>query len=151
MNLLINTNSYDVNNLYIMDPVSNNVLDNAVFYRLLYSNSYMTMNSLYFKIKLSNVCIVKLFNKFKISFNHTLNKQSLDFIKHIESTLLNKFTFDRKTPQYCVNDVINSDNLKLYSNKDNLNEYNDTLEIYLKISGFWMKDNIYGITYKFSY
>ena len=34
---------------------------------------------------------------------------------------------------------------------DNLNEYYDILEVYLKISGFWMKDNIYGITYKFSY
>lgn len=151
MNIVINNKLYNTDFLYIMEPVSNNVLENAIFYRLIYSNSHMTLNSLYFKVNLKNISIVKAFNKYKISFDNNLHKETIQYLKYIESSLLNKFNFDKKTPQYSILDAINNDCVKLYSECTTLKEHYDNLSIYLKISGFWMKGGIFGITYKFSY
>ena len=43
---------------------------------------------------------------------------------------------------------VDSDNIKLYSDKE-LDNYYDNISIYLKISGFWLNDEEYGLTYKF--
>lgn len=152
MNFVINDKLYNTDHLYIMEPVFNNVLENAIFYRLIYSNSHMTLNSLYFKVDVKNISIIKAFNKYKITFDRNIHKESIQHIKYIESSILNKFNFDKKTPQYSIIEAIYNDSVKLYSENILSNQQHyDKLSIYLKISGFWMKGGIFGITYKFSY
>jgi hypothetical protein len=151
MNIIINNKLYNTDYLYIMEPVSNNVLENAIFYRLIYSNSYMTLNSLYFKVDIKNISIVKAFNKYKISFDNIIHKDTIYYLKYIESSILNKFSFEKKTAQYSILDAIKNDCVKLYSESNMLKEHYDNISIYLKISGFWMKSGCFGITYKFSY
>ena len=106
MNIVINNKLYNTDYLYIMEPVSNNVLENAIFYRLIYSNSHMTLNSLYFKVDVKNISIVKAFNKYKISFDNIIHRDTIQYLKYIESSILNKFSFEKKTAQYSILDAI---------------------------------------------
>ena len=148
MNFILDNNLYDINYLYIMEPVSNNVIENGTFYRIMYSNSHMTLNSLIFEIKLYNVNVIKIFNKYKISYNNDTNKtENFHTIKEVENNILNKFSLE-KTPKKCIMESVDSDNIKLYSDKE-LDNYYDNISIYLKISGFWLNDEEYGLTYKF--
>lgn len=148
MNFVITNTLYDINYLYIMEPVSNNVIENGVFYRLMYSNSHMTLNSLIFEIHLEDVHVTKTFNKYKINYSNN-NNHAYEFIEQVENDILDKFEME-KTPKKCIMDSVNTDNIKLYSDKELLQHY-DNLVIYVKISGFWLNESQYGLTYKFLY
>lgn len=150
MNFVLDPSKYDMNYLYTLEPVSNNVIENGVFYRLIYSNMHMTLNSLIFKLNFSDVILSKNFNKYKMSLNPNdhINKVTFCFLEQLEKDLLDKFKL-KENKQYCIKDAFINDALKLYSDK----EFNDKcgcLQSFIKISGFWVKDNTYGITYKIS-
>jgi hypothetical protein len=147
MNFVLNNNLYNQNYLYIMDSVSNNVLENGTFHRIIYSNSHMTLNSLIFKITFTNIEIIKTFNKYKIIYTDNSNLNTFVYIEELENSLLNKFIL-QGTALSSIMDSIKTDNLKLYSSK-HLESFYPNLTVYLKISGFWINNNSYGITYKF--
>jgi hypothetical protein len=132
-----------------MEPVINNVLENGTFYRLVYSNSHSTLNSLILKLSLHNITISKAFNKYKLTFDTKKfeNIYELSFIKTLEDNLLAKFNLADISIKN-VNESININNIKLYSDKSLQNSY-ENLNIYLKISGIWVKNNECGLTYKF--
>ena len=146
MNFTLNKQLYDINYLYIMEPVSNNVIENGVFYRLMYSNSHMTLNSLIFEIHLEDVNVTKMFNKYKITYTNK-SDPPFRFIETVENEILQKFEMG-KTPRRCIMDCVKNDNIKLYSEKELLPHY-DSLTIYIKVSGFWLNESEYGLTYKF--
>lgn len=147
MNFVLNNKLYNQDYLYIMDPVSNNVLENGTFHRIIYSNSHMTLNSLIFKLTFTNIEIIKTFNKYKISYTDNSNINTFIFIENLENNLLHKFSL-QDIAQTSIMESIKSDNLKLYSSKD-LESFYASMDVYLKISGFWINNNNYGITYKF--
>jgi len=146
MNFTLNKQLYDINYLYIMEPVSNNVIENGIFYRLMYSNSHMTLNSLIFEIHLEDVNVTKMFNKYKITYTNK-SDPPFRFIETVENEILQKFEMG-KTPRRCIMDCVKNDNIKLYSEKELLPHY-DSLTIYIKVSGFWLNESEYGLTYKF--
>ena len=150
MNFIIEPSKYDMNYLYTLEPVSNNVIENGVFYRLIYSNMHMTLNSLIFRLHFSDVALTKNFNIYKMSFdlNQHTNKTTFLFIEKIEKDLLSKFNL-KSTKQYCIKDAFMSDALKLYSDRE-LQEKCHHIDVFVKISGFWVKEDMYGITYKIS-
>lgn len=148
MNFIINEKIYDNNNIYIMDGVSNNVIENGYFHRLIYSNSHMTLNALIFKLNLQDISITKIFNKYKITYDNKYNDEKMKRLQDIEILILNKFNLKNKV-KYSIAESINTDNIKLYSDKQ-LNEIYDNLNIYMKISGIWVNENEYGLTFKFS-
>ena len=150
MNFIMNKELFDYNYLYLMDPVANNVIDNGVFHRFIYSNSYLTLNSLIFKLKMKNVRLIKLFNKYKISFDifDENNAKQCEYITKLEKNILCKFNISEKCV-YNILDNINNDNIRVYSGKtlpDTLPE----VDIYFKISGIWIHENRHGVTFKFS-
>ncbi len=146
----MNQKLFNINYLYLMDPVINNVIDNGTFHRFLYSNSHMTLNSLIFKLNLKNVKLIKLFNKYKISFDlfDKVNANQCSYITNLEKSILQKFNISDKHV-YNIFDNINNDNIKIYSEKI-LPETIAEIEIFFKISGIWIHENKYGITFKFS-
>lgn len=140
---------YDSNNIYIMDGVNNNVIENGSFHRLIYSNSIMTLNALIFKYTFSKVTLIKNFNKYKFIYQdeHT-NNTNINEIKNVELEIIDKFNLNPKK-KYCIIDSFSNDNIKLYSEKELDSNY-EQLDIYLKLSGIWVNDNEYGLTFKFS-
>ena len=149
MNFIMNKSYYDNNNIYIMDGVINNVIENGSFHRLIYSNSIMTLNALIFKFTFNNVSLNKIFNKYKFNYQDNYNnKKNISEIKNLESEIINKFNL-KLIKKYFIFDSFTMDNIKLYSEKELDNNY-EQIDIYLKISGLWVNDNEYGLTFKFS-
>ena len=149
MNFILNR-PYDTNNIFIMDGISNNVIENGLFHRLIFSNSYMTINALIFKFTFENISLIKNFNKYKLTYsNSNINNMNnnLEIIK-IENEILNKFNLNRNKKNI-IHENINFETIKLYSEKE-LNSNYEKIDIYLKISGIWVNDNEYGLTFKFS-
>lgn len=149
MNFIMNKSYYDNNNIYIMDGVINNVIENGSFHRLIYSNSIMTLNALIFKYTFNKVTLIKNFNKYKFIYqDENTNNANINEIKNIELDIINKFNLSSKK-KYCIIDSFSNDNIKLYSEKELDNNY-EKIDIYLKLSGLWVNDNEYGLTFKFS-
>jgi hypothetical protein len=146
MNLVKKIEQFDINNIYFCEPIKNNIMNDGVFIRILYSTNSVVFNGIYLLISIHDTTCEKYYNKFKCSFNIENHKEVIDQLKKIEECLLKKIDIKNKTPQYKIYDQIKNGNVKVFNdviNKDN------SLFI-LKISGIWETQFYYGLTYKFN-
>ena len=142
MNLTLSTNNFDKQYLYLLDPIKNFVIENAMFYKFLYSTPISTFNCLIFSIKFNNVSISKSFNKYKMVIDKQNNNDIIKFLLNIEKEILSNISLSGKPH-------LSMGYLKLYS-KYELTDKIDSLYITLKLSGIWKTNDSYGLTYKFS-
>jgi hypothetical protein len=150
MNVLIPFEKFDINYIYYLDSVKNNIIDNSNFIRVIYSNELFMLNGIYIQINLIIIGIDKHFNKYKYLFDVEKNKNEILRICSIEKEILDKFylsfktTIGLKKPVYKIAEQVNSSSIKLFTEINNIN-----MLYILKISGIWENDVEYGITYKF--
>jgi hypothetical protein len=147
MNLSLWTENFDKRYLYLSEPIKNFVLENAIFYKFIYSTPISTFNCLIFTIKFNNVSISKSFNKYKMIIDKS-NRDVVSFLIDIEKDIINRVSLNG-TPQYDLNNHLKLGYLKLYSKSD-LPDKLDSINITLKLSGIWKTNDTYGLTYKFS-
>ena len=147
MNLTIKHDDFNKNYIYLCDPIKNFVIEDATFYKFLYSTPINTFNCILFDMTFTNVQIVKSYNKYKMIINKS-NINLISFILNIEKEILSRINLSG-SPQFDLFDNINMGFIKLYS-KNILSEKIDRLRVTLKLSGIWKTDKKYGITYKFS-
>ena len=156
--------SFNSNYVTVCDAIKNSFVIYNNFYKLLYSNNYLTFNGVFILLKLNYSYIIKD----KIFFDINDNYNIIDKINFIEENILNLLSVKKekqlKLKEFMNNGIIkfsysdynniNNSNLKLNNiNNSNLklNNLNNNFNIenfILKISGIWEnKDNI-GITFK---
>lgn len=112
-------NNIEISNIVIMPPIKNNIIDNGVFYKLLYTNQYFIMNGLYIYIR-------EIRDIYDIV--ETNNKLS-----HIEDYILSKIpNISNKEYSFKVNDFIQ----KIH------------YPSLIKMSGIWENSSTIGISYK---
>ena len=167
----------DYNNIIICDPIKNSIIDYSSFYKIIYSNSYISYNGVFTIFKVNNVTI----NKDKVIFNNDENNNVLNNLKNIEENIIKlcskskikkinyklKEFLNNNYFKFVYNDDMNKfnncNNLKLLSNSNSVFDCNcncncncncgcDLNSEYhyfiLKISGLWeTKENI-GMTFK---
>lgn len=121
MNLLLDSNNYNVNNLFFYEPVKNTVIDESKFIRIIYSDENIILNGLYLKIDIKN--------------NNT--ESILEYINNIENDILLKYS------KLKIKIVKLKEQLQYFIKKNTLNN------IILKLSGIWETNNMIGLTYKF--
>ena len=102
MNIIQTIDQYNIKNVFYSDPIKNNIMSDSNFIRIIYSTSVVSLNGLTLLIPIINPTIEKYFNKYKCTFNTTLNSQTIEQLKHIEHELLNMFLCKDKTPQYKI-------------------------------------------------
>jgi len=146
MNIAIKIKQYDPNNIFFCNSIKNSIINEGIFIRILYSNSYVIMNGIFLLIKLNEIIINKYYNKFKCNFNVNLNKDIINKIKAIEEQILQKINIQKKIPQYKIYEQMKNGSIKLYNE---INEDNNDKSLILKISGIWETQTNYGLTYKF--
>lgn len=144
MNLVKSIEQYNHNKLVFCDPIKNNIMNDGVFIRILYSTDIMTLNGIYLLINLSDILCEKYYNKFKCSFNISNHKEIIENLKLIEEEILKKYKTN-KTPSYKIYEQLKSGYIKIYSDVGN----KPNTSFILKISGIWETQNNYGVTYKF--
>ena len=149
-----NIENIDKNNIIICEPIKNSIILHSNFYKIIYSNNYMSLNGLYILFKLNKINIIKD----KIIFDISSNKSTVESICDFEKLLLNLITAVSKNKVYKIKEYFNNNCIKYCTNNTNLiNSYNnnnfkniskDTNFFILKISGIWeTKENI-GVTFK---
>ena len=151
-----NLENIDYNNIILCDPIKNSIIDHSNFYKIIYSNNFISYNGLYALFSINNIEIIK--DKIVFSNNNNNNNNTLNDLIKLEEYILklcNKFKI--KNINYKLKDYLTNNNFKFVYNDDIdkfkklnnkfLNNFNNNNFI-LKISGLWeTKENI-GMTFK---
>lgn len=145
--LAMNMNQFIIDNLYFSQPVKNNIINQGYFYRLQYSNDIITINCLQFILPMSNITLIKYYNKYKCIFSDN-NDDIVKKLQELENKILSKINTTKK-PKYNLYDQVKNNSIKFFSSKDYPDKPNN-LNILFKISGIWEDPDSYGITYKCS-
>ena len=116
-------NNYSNSNIFIMNPIKNTLINQGLFYKIVYSNSLFTSNGLYIKIPLTNT---KYLNG-RLIYNIEDNTNVLNQIVNIENFILDKI-INKKKIHHKIYDQIKNGNIKTN---------NSNSEVILKISGIW--------------
>ena len=124
MNIIFDYKTFNIDNIFLYDPIKNNIIDNSNFVRIIYSDYNLILNGIYLQINLDKQCD---------------STNIYDELETIENSILNKYNvtiekMNRIKVQY------------LYILK-----YIKHKKIILKISGIWENNNKIGLTYKFIY
>lgn len=143
MNLALNKEDFSINNVYFAEPIKNSIIENSNFIRLMYSNSLMAINGIYIKMDFENIYKQNDFSKQKINFNVNDNQKNINYIKSIESDILEKININHKTKVYKLNEQMMSGYIKHIMDNKCTNHF------ILKISGIWESEKEYGLTFKF--
>ena len=138
---------FDINNIYFCDPIKNNVVNEGLFIRLIYSTDFFVTNGINLFFPLYDVVIEKFYNKYKCSFNIINNKNIIENILQIEEGILKNINIKNKIIQKSIYDQLRVGNIKIFS--ENIDKTTNYLFI-LKISGIWETDTHIGLTFKFS-
>ena len=156
-------NQYDTNNIFLLEPIKNSIIERSKFIKIVYSDKNMMMNGI--SIYLSFNDIIHIFDannniltnnyRYKIFIDKNKNKETINFIKSIEYDIFNKLInnkkYQNKIFNYKLNEQINSNFIKCTN--DNLLNYNTNLinnnRFILKISGICETEYEINLTYKF--
>lgn len=164
--MLIAENIYNINynNIIITRSMKNNIQTNNNFYKILYSNDFVTLNGIYCYFKLENIKID--LDQQIIIFSKDFNLNIINKLIEIESKLLNQYS-KNKEKSFKISEILNNHYIKynfiqhlefnnnLQNNKQSniINNFEDLkktdIELIIKISGIWESNNTNGITFKF--
>jgi len=141
MQLIMNPTQFVFDNVVLNEPVKNQIFNDSIFYRIVYSNNMITTNCIQLKMDIKCPTIEKKFNKTNVQFNIHNNHEFIASIKMIEEQLLSSIPASiNKTPVYNIYN-------ELISGRISAHDFRNIFV--LKISGIWETEHNYGITYKF--
>ena len=125
MNMLMKINEFKIENILFNDSIKNTVLKDSNFIKILYSNQFFLMNSLYFNIKINKNNYFSIINDIINIEKNILNlfNQNIDHKYNLKEKLINIINYFEKT------------------------KYNN-IEYIIKISGIWKNEYNMGITFK---
>jgi len=164
MNVIIPSESFNINNIYFQDPIKNNIFDNSNFIKIIYSNNVLTLNCIVIEFNLYLLNHDFFYNKHKYSYNVNLNFDMIIILYAIEKNILNKLSLLNKKPVYRLYDFLSSGHIKVFHEKNDMNNntnmtktnnnekniiLNELQSFGLKVSGVWENNVEYGLTYKF--
>lgn len=151
--LSIDLQDFDLKHIILCEAIKNSIILYNNFYKLLYSNEYVTFNGIYILLNLNYSYIIKD----KIFFDISNNLDIIDKLNVMEYKILDILNIKKekqlKLKEFLKNGIIKfsySDYHEIDNNFIKLKKINNiNIENFiLKISGIWEnKDNI-GITFK---
>jgi hypothetical protein len=104
------------------------------------------LSGIYLSLPIKYTKIEDHYKKMKITYDIKSNKELLQGIYDIESTVLNKYSNNYKTQKKVIYDTLKTGTIKFFPTETN-NSLNNKNFI-LKISGIWENETEYGVTYK---
>ncbi len=148
----LETINYD--NIILCDPLKNSIIEHSNFYKVIYSNSYISYNGIYCIFELNNITL----SKDRVFFNNNENTNISNYLVELEKYITNLCNRSKtKNINYKLKEFLSNNYLKFVNNDDvekfnNFNSYltNNSNSNYfiLKIAGLWeTKENI-GMTFK---
>lgn len=145
MEYIIEHDKIEVHNLIFKLPIKNQNENYINFYKILFSNKYITLKYILIKLNFTSFSIKHDTYRYKVLINKGDN-----FIKNIEEIelkILNSInnTINKNIVCNLTNDINSKPYLYSFSHHPNLEKF------YIKISGIWESDTSIGLVYKFYY
>jgi hypothetical protein len=155
MNITLDISNFQLGYLYFLNPKQNIIMD-GTFSKIIYSNEYLSLNSIYLHLPFEIQSIDRTMNKnvAKISSDsvkntlliHELIKIENRIIEYYKQTHPNKMNKSASTSLY---KQLSFGALRLYKDcPANMQDKKNMLQFILKISGIWESQQEIGITYK---
>ena len=144
MNIILDTNTFNKNNIFFNNPIKNTVLDNnnSEFIKIIYSSDDLIINGIYLKLNITYNNIIENGNKIIFVFNIDKNRDFLNKINDIENEILLKYNKSLNRT-FLLKDLFAKGAVRIYSDSKIKNKI-----LFLKISGLWKTNNDIGLTYK---
>ena len=130
-----NLQNYNVYNIIFGEKTLNTIMENSSFCSVYFSNDIITMNNITLYFTLNNITIEPYFNKYKCKINND-NECIKQRLINLERLLLNKYN-NIKQKTFKLQEQLNNNNLKLFSNKPINNAKYSHINVIIKISGIW--------------
>ena len=142
MFLFLQPHQFNIQTIIFLEKKINMIMD-GFFTKFVFSNPFMTMNGLFFKLPM----VTNYLNFITIDLNS--NKEWIQRICIIEKQVLQYYqmfyNIQNKTPIYTLKNQLQKGSLKYYRDV----QPSSTQSIYyLKISGIWENQREIGITFK---
>lgn len=148
MNIYFDIESIDSNNIYYISPIKNKLVDKLHFYKLFYSASYFTLNSLFIHMTLHVKEFKFIDNKIIAIMKSTENLDIISKVRKLEYQILQRNKMNKEITFGCHEQL--SKGFIYINNPNNLiTDKSINKSIFLKISGVWESDNAYGLSFKF--
>jgi len=119
MYLVKSLSQFNENSIFFCEPIKNNIVNDALFIKILYSTKNIVFNGIYLKFNLFVTNIENSFNKNIIFFNTKNNEELVNNLKKLEENLLVKYNIS-KQPYYKISSQLKNGELKLF-NKNYIN------------------------------
>lgn len=150
MNLILE--EIDPKCLVYHQPVRNTVMDESEFMRVGYSTQLFAMNGVYTTMCLKGQVSDCFFNKSRVSYQ--LDKDNLEQIDNmikIEQEVLSRASIIGREEMTKLKEQLMSKSIRVFNNDpEGASPMTcENTEIVVKISGVWITDRAYGLTFKF--
>jgi hypothetical protein len=152
MNVILDIYGFQLNNIIFLESKRNMIMD-GTFAKIIYSNQYFSLNSIYFDFPIELLSIEKQMNKYIMKYNPNsyINNTLIQELTKIEYRIIEYYkqiNEINKRTNCILNRQLLTGNLKIYKDY-NLSKINKNPPQYIiKISGIWENNNEIGITYK---
>jgi hypothetical protein len=152
MNVILDIYGFQLNNIIFLESKRNMIMD-GTFAKIIYSNQYFSLNSIYFDFPIDLLSIEKQMNKYIMKYNpnNYINNTLIQELTKIEYRIIEYYkqiNEINKRTNCILNRQLLTGNLKIYKDY-NLSKINKNPPQYIiKISGIWENNNEIGITYK---
>jgi hypothetical protein len=180
MNIALSLDKFDINNLFFLEAIKNTIMNDSSFIKVIYSNEVFILNGLCLEFTLPITHIDKTFNKYKCLFDYRENDSIFDILNSVEYQILSKCNLNSKKATFRVNEQLKNGFIKvpILNTNDNVQSPGSNIpgsnipgsnipgsnipgsnipgsniqsvKFLLKISGVWLTDVEYGLTYKFT-
>ena len=151
MNIIIQPETLNPGNIYFHNAVNNTVMEDSTFIRIGYSNIDCILNGVYLDISLNINRVDKYFHKYKYMFDYIENMEYIDLLVNIEKMILHNINIPDVCPVYKLKDQFLHNSIRVFENIDSPSRslIPGNYKFTLKISGIWVTDSEYGLTFKF--
>lgn len=148
MDILLDIDKVKTENIWFLDKIKNNIIEESDFIGLHYSDEILHLNNIIVSTYVYNVTLDSYFNKYKLFYPAENNIDLLKLVR-LEKSILEKYnSIESSIPKYRLGEQILNKELKIICDKDVKSKYK-SLNIKLKISGLWDDGIECGIIYKF--
>jgi hypothetical protein len=152
MFLLLQPNDFNIKNIYFLEKKSNKLME-GFFIKIIFTNSFMTMNGIFLKLTIQKFPLIQKASYF-LQFDPNYHKELITRLSIIEKQLLLyyiNFYNIQKTPVYNLKNQLQNGSVKYYRPFYKEDAYKiQSMEgsYYIKISGIWENQYEIGITFK---
>ena len=149
MFISLTLDEYDTDCIFTTDSIRNTVIDNSSFIRIIYSTKDVMLNGIMITTPFTGFSISKYFNKWRCNYLVQENMNLIQKLYTIEKEIPERVDIQQKVPCYKIHEQLSNGFIKIFLEENASQDGLENSNILLKISGIWVSEEEYGITYKF--